>query len=118
LDQGPTVTSIISQVTPSESSPIKRIGMEPLFLDVLRDTLGIKRGRATLRLGPASRGHRKVKPRSIRNRSARTDLPEHRCSRALGRCSRRKAANTGVVAAEQRCSAACSCRAPLTLQFP
>jgi UbiD family decarboxylase len=36
------LTSIISQVTPSESSLIKRIGMEPLFLNFLRDTLGIR----------------------------------------------------------------------------
>ncbi len=36
------LTSIISQVTPSESSLIKRIGMEPLFLNFLRDTLGVK----------------------------------------------------------------------------
>ena len=36
------LTSIISQVTPSESSLIKRIGMEPLFLNFLRNTLGIK----------------------------------------------------------------------------
>jgi 4-hydroxy-3-polyprenylbenzoate decarboxylase len=36
------LTSIISQVTPSESSLIKRIGMEPLFLNFLRETLGIK----------------------------------------------------------------------------
>ncbi len=36
------LTSIISQVTPSESSLIKRIGMEPLFLSFLCDTLGIK----------------------------------------------------------------------------
>ena len=36
------LTSIISQVTPSESSTIKRVGMEPLFLEHLRDKLGIK----------------------------------------------------------------------------
>jgi UbiD family decarboxylase len=36
------LTSIISQVTPSESSLIKRIGMEPLFLNFLQNTLGIK----------------------------------------------------------------------------
>ncbi|MFL5090927.1 MAG: UbiD family decarboxylase [Xanthobacteraceae bacterium] len=36
------LTSIISQVTPSESSLIKRIGMEPLFFNHLRNTLGIK----------------------------------------------------------------------------
>ncbi len=35
------LTSIISQVTPSESSLIKRIGMEPLFLNHLQNTLGI-----------------------------------------------------------------------------
>jgi 4-hydroxy-3-polyprenylbenzoate decarboxylase len=36
------LTSIISQVTPSESSLIKLIGMEPLFLNFLKNTLGIK----------------------------------------------------------------------------
>src|SRR5262245_64704746 len=36
------LTSIISQVTPSESSLIKRVGMEPLFLNFLQNTLGIK----------------------------------------------------------------------------
>ena len=36
------LTSIISQVTPSESSVIKRVAMEPMFLDHLRDHLGIK----------------------------------------------------------------------------
>ncbi len=34
--------SIISQVTPSESSVIKRVAYEPLFLAHLRDTLSIK----------------------------------------------------------------------------
>ncbi len=36
------LTSIISQVTPSESSLIKLVGMEPLFLNFLKNTLGIK----------------------------------------------------------------------------
>jgi UbiD family decarboxylase len=36
------LTSIISQVTRSESSLIKRVGMEPLFLNHLRNALGIK----------------------------------------------------------------------------
>lgn len=36
------LTSIISQVTPSESSLIKIVGMEPLFLNYLQNTLGIK----------------------------------------------------------------------------
>jgi UbiD family decarboxylase len=35
-------TSIISQVTPSESSVVKRLAYEPLFLAHLRDQLGIK----------------------------------------------------------------------------
>ena len=35
-------TSIISQVTPSESSVIKRVAYEPMFLSHLRDHLGIK----------------------------------------------------------------------------
>jgi len=35
-------TSIISQLTPSESSVIKRIAYEPIYLSHLRDTLGIK----------------------------------------------------------------------------
>src|SRR5579872_1317128 len=36
------LTSFISQVTPSESSVIRRVAMEPLFLHHLRDVLGIK----------------------------------------------------------------------------
>ena len=36
------LTSIISQVTPSESSLIKQVGMEPMLLNFLRNALGIK----------------------------------------------------------------------------
>jgi 4-hydroxy-3-polyprenylbenzoate decarboxylase len=36
------ITSIISQVTPSESSVVKRLAYEPAYLGFLRDTLGIK----------------------------------------------------------------------------
>ncbi|HEY7244987.1 MAG TPA: UbiD family decarboxylase [Xanthobacteraceae bacterium] len=36
------ITSIISQVTPSESSVVKKLAYEPLFLAHLRDGLGIK----------------------------------------------------------------------------
>jgi UbiD family decarboxylase len=36
------LTSIISQVTPSESSLIKRVALEPLFTDFLRNTLAIR----------------------------------------------------------------------------
>jgi 4-hydroxy-3-polyprenylbenzoate decarboxylase len=38
----PVATSFISQVTPSESSVIRRIAMEPVFLNHLRDVLGIR----------------------------------------------------------------------------
>jgi 4-hydroxy-3-polyprenylbenzoate decarboxylase len=38
----PVFCSIISQVTPSESSVIKKVAYEPLFLAHLRDTLAIK----------------------------------------------------------------------------
>jgi 4-hydroxy-3-polyprenylbenzoate decarboxylase len=40
--QDAVFTSIISQLTPSESSVIKRVAYEPLYLSHLRDTLGIK----------------------------------------------------------------------------
>ena len=36
------LTSIISQVTPSESSLIKRVSLEPLLLDHLRENLGLR----------------------------------------------------------------------------
>ncbi len=38
----PVITSIISQVTPSESSVIKRLAYEPMFLARLREQLGIR----------------------------------------------------------------------------
>jgi 3-polyprenyl-4-hydroxybenzoate decarboxylase len=38
----PVIPSYISQVTPSESSVIKRVAYEPLFLSHLRDTLGVR----------------------------------------------------------------------------
>ena len=38
----PVITSIISQVTPSESSVVKRLAFEPLFTSHLRDVLGVK----------------------------------------------------------------------------
>jgi 4-hydroxy-3-polyprenylbenzoate decarboxylase len=40
--RNPIVPSYISQVAPSESSVIKRVAYEPLFLQHLRDTLGIR----------------------------------------------------------------------------
>lgn len=40
--RAPVFTSIISQVTPSESSVIKKVAYEPLFLNHLRDRMGVK----------------------------------------------------------------------------
>src|SRR5262249_14561026 len=40
--RNPILTSFISQVTPSESSVIRRVAMEPVFLDYLNSTLGIR----------------------------------------------------------------------------
>jgi len=36
----PILTSFISQVTPSESSVIRKVAMEPVFLNHLKATLG------------------------------------------------------------------------------
>ena len=40
--RSPVFTSIISQVTPSESSVVKKVAYEPMFLAHLRDNLSIK----------------------------------------------------------------------------
>ena len=40
--QKPILTSFISQVTPSESSVIRRVAMEPLFTNHLKNVLGIR----------------------------------------------------------------------------
>ncbi len=40
--QQPVIPSIISQVTPSESSVIKRVAYEPLYLSHLHDTMSVK----------------------------------------------------------------------------
>src|SRR5204863_5763864 len=40
--RAPVFVSIISQVTPSESSVIKKVAYEPMFLSHLRDRLSIK----------------------------------------------------------------------------
>jgi len=38
----PVLTSFVSQVTPSESSVIRKVAMEPLFLHHLKSTIGIR----------------------------------------------------------------------------
>ncbi len=50
----PVFASIISQVTPSESSVLKKVAMEPLFLTHLRDRLGIKGVRRVVMHEPLS----------------------------------------------------------------
>jgi 4-hydroxy-3-polyprenylbenzoate decarboxylase len=52
--RAPVFTSIISQVTPSESSLVKKLAYEPLFLTHLRDALGIKGARRVVMHEPLS----------------------------------------------------------------
>jgi len=52
--RAPVFTSIISQVTPSESSLVKKVAYEPLFLAHLRDNLGIKSVRRVVMHEPLS----------------------------------------------------------------
>ncbi len=42
MKTNPIFVSIISQVTPSESSVLKKVAYEPIFLEHLKDTLGIR----------------------------------------------------------------------------
>jgi 4-hydroxy-3-polyprenylbenzoate decarboxylase len=46
MRRAPVFVSIVSQVTPSESSVIKKVAYEPMFFSHLRDRLGIKGIRA------------------------------------------------------------------------
>src|SRR5262245_23419509 len=50
----PVFASIISQVTPSESSVLKKVAMEPLFLTHLREQLSIKGARRVVLHEPLS----------------------------------------------------------------
>src|SRR5438093_550511 len=52
--RSPVFASIISQVTPSESSVLKKVAMEPLFLAHLRQHLGIKEVRRVAMHEPLS----------------------------------------------------------------
>jgi len=52
--RSPVFASIISQVTPSESSVLKKVAMEPLFLTHLRDRLTIKGVRRVVMHEPLS----------------------------------------------------------------
>ena len=118
------LTSIISQVTPSESSLIKLIGMEPLFLNFLRNTLGIKGVKrvsmhepltnirkviamsASATCRPPRSGARCTAPRCCTARRASSSSPSTRTStrptptRCCGRCR----------TAPMRASTSTSCR--------
>jgi UbiD family decarboxylase len=50
----PVFASVISQVTPSESSVLKKVAMEPLFLTHLRDRLAVKGVRRVVMHEPLS----------------------------------------------------------------
>src|SRR5499433_1932510 len=52
--RAPVFVSIISQVTPSESSVMKRVAYEPMFLAHLRDTLALKGIRSVVLHEPLS----------------------------------------------------------------
>jgi len=52
--QAPVFASIISQVTPSESSMLKKVAMEPLFLTHLRQQLAVKGVRRVVMHEPLS----------------------------------------------------------------
>jgi UbiD family decarboxylase len=52
--QAPVFASIISQVTPSESSVLKKVAMEPLFLTHLRQQLAVKGVRRVVTHEPLS----------------------------------------------------------------
>jgi 4-hydroxy-3-polyprenylbenzoate decarboxylase len=52
--RSPVFTSIISQVTPSESSVVKKVAYEPIFLSHLRDHLSIKSVRRVVMHEPLS----------------------------------------------------------------
>ena len=83
----PVFVSIISEVTPSESSVVKRVAYEPMFLAHLRDRLSIKgvraRGDARAAVEPAQDHLRAVRAR-------------HAAQRGLARAVRRVDAAGGL----------------------
>ena len=69
----PIITSYISQVAPSESSVMKRIAYEPLFLAHLRDHLGIK-GATKVSLHEKLTGLLRVTIITIERGTSRTEI--------------------------------------------
>ena len=76
----PVFVSIISQVTPSESSVIKKVAYEPLFLAHLRDQLSIK--------GVRARGDARAADQSAQG-DLRAIRARHAAHRGLARAARR-----------------------------
>ena len=73
MRRDPVIPSYISQVAPSESSVIKRVAYEPLFLSHLRDTLGI-RGVKRVSLHEALTGLLRVTIVAFEKGTARTEV--------------------------------------------
>jgi 4-hydroxy-3-polyprenylbenzoate decarboxylase len=71
--RAPVFVSIISQVTPSESSVIKKVAYEPLFLNHLRNNLSIKGVRAVVMHEPLT-NIRKVIFVQFENTTPRTEV--------------------------------------------
>ena len=72
-EENAVFTSIISQVTPSESSVIKRVAYEPLFLNHLRDHLGIS-GVVRVGMHEPLTNLRKVVVIQVARETARTEI--------------------------------------------
>ena len=71
--RSPVFVSIVSQVTPSESSVIKKVAFEPMFLSHLRDQLGV-RGIKGLTMHEAFTNLRKVIFLQFARGTARTEI--------------------------------------------
>src|SRR5512141_2982392 len=71
--RNPVFVSIISQVTPSESSVMKKVAFEPMFLSHLRDQLGI-RGIKRVTMHEPLTNLRKVIFVQFANGTARTEI--------------------------------------------
>lgn len=71
--KGAIVASYLSQVTPSESSAIKRVSYEPMFLSHLRNTLGI-RGVKRVTLHERMTALRRVAIITVEKETPRTEI--------------------------------------------
>ena len=78
----PVFCSIISQVTPSESSVIKKVAYEPLFLAHLRDRLAIK--------GVLPRRHARAAHQSAAGASSCRSPTARRAPKSGARCTARR----------------------------